>query len=206
MFTSDRLDGALALLGLDPAPEIFRQLQRMYCEPGRYYHTDQHVAECLKALDQHAHLADKSVEVELAIWFHDAVYDSRRSDNEEQCAALARRQLSSVGADAGSIDRVESMILATKSHQANGRDVELLLDIDLGILGQPPAVFNSYDAAIRKEYAWVPEEQYLAGRAAVLQSFLDRPRIYCTRTFRDAYEEQARRNLESRIQKMAHRV
>lgn len=95
------------------------------------------------------------------------------------------------------------MILATRSHQADGCDAELMLDIDLGILGQPPAVFDLYDEAIRKEYAWVPESRYLAGRAAVLQSFLDRPSIYSTRTFRDAYEEQARRNLESRIKQLA---
>jgi len=206
MFTSNRLDKTLKLSGAAPAPELFDQLQAMYCESGRYYHTDQHVSECLKALDQHAQLADRPIEIELAIWFHDAVYDSRRADNEEQSAALAKQALSALGAASDSIDRIESMILATKSHQAIGRDAELMLDIDLGILGQPAAVFESYDQAIRREYAWVPEEQYLNGRTAVLQSFLDRPTIYHTQVFREAYEDQARRNLESRIRQMADQL
>jgi len=199
VFTSLRLEGALAELGAEPAPQVFQQLEAMYGEPTRFYHTGQHVAECLMALDQYGVLAERPAEVEVAIWFHDAVYDSRRPDNEELSARLAADVLSSLPIAGEAVARIEAMILATRTHRADDRDTELLLDIDLGILGQHPDVFARYDDAIRREYAWVPEAQYRTGRAAVLKGFLDRPRIYATGAFRDLYETQARENLTSRL-------
>ena len=202
MFTDARLSDALTALGADPAPRLFDQLEKMYREPTRFYHTDQHVSECLQALDRHVALSERPAEVEIAIWFHDAVYDSRESDNEERSAELAIEVLSSLAVAPDSAARVRSMILSTKSHQAQDRDTQLLLDIDLGILGQPPGVFSRYDEAIRREYAWVPEARYRAGRAAVLRSFLDRPQIYVTNTFRELYEAQARKNIELRLREL----
>ena len=202
VFTGERLADALEQIGARPAPELFEKIRTMYTEPVRFYHTDQHVTECLKALDQHTSLAARPAEVEVAIWFHDAIYDSRKPDNEEQSAALAARTLSSLAVAAGPVARIEAMILATKSHLADDQDTALLLDIDLGILGQPADVFARYDDAIRKEYSWVPDEQYRTGRASVLQSFLDRSRIYVTDEFRQLYEDQARRNLASQLERL----
>ena len=199
MFTRVRLADALTALGAEPSPQLFRQLEEMYRQPTRFYHTDQHISECLAALDQHTALAERRAEVEIAIWFHDVIYDSRRSDNEEQSASLAIDVLSGLRVARDRTARIEAMILATKSHRAHDRDSQLLLDIDLGILGQPPAVFARYDEAIRREYAWVPEEQYRAGRADVLKTFLGRPGIYVTRTFRELYERQARENIQQRL-------
>lgn len=199
MFTSERLADALARLGAEPAPPLFRQLKDLYGQPSRSYHTDQHISQCLVALDQHVALADRPAEVEVAIWFHDAIYDSRKPDNEEQSADLAVEALSGLAVARDSVLRIEAMVLATKSHRAHDRDSELLLDIDLGILGRAPAAFARYDDAIRNEYSWVPEVQYRQGRRDVLRSFLDRPWIYATDTFRELYEAQARRNLESRL-------
>jgi predicted metal-dependent HD superfamily phosphohydrolase len=199
MFTSVRLASVLTRLGAVPAPQLFHQLEDLYGEPTRFYHTDQHVSECISALDQHITLADRPAEVEVAIWFHDAIYDPRRPDNEEQSADLAGDVLSGLAVARNSIARIQAMILATKSHQAHDRDSQVLVDIDLGILGQPPAVFARYDDAIRREYAWVPEVQYRTGRKAVLRGFLDRPWIYATHTFRELYEAQARKNLEWRL-------
>lgn len=199
MFNRKQFDETFSCFGVIPKPEVFAHLERLYRQEGRYYHTDQHVAECLVSLHRHLHLAEKPAEVELAIWFHDAIYDPRRSDNEEQSAELARQVMTSAGIVDASIARVERMIWATKSHQAQGRDTELMLDIDLEILGQPPEAFYSYDQAIRKEYAWVPEAQYSVRRASVLRSFLSRSYIYCTSDFWSAYETQARTNIEGRL-------
>ena len=202
MFTEERLTSALSAISAEPAPYLFDQLRAMYGGPDRFYHSGQHVAECLRALDQHSSLCERPSEVEVAVWFHDAVYDSRRPDNEEKSALLAVQVLSQLSVTPGPIDRIESMILATKSHLAQDRDTQLLLDIDLGILGQPPAVFARYDEAIRKEFAWVEEEQYRNGRAAVLRGFLERSRIYKTDTFYELYEDQARSNLELRLREL----
>jgi predicted metal-dependent HD superfamily phosphohydrolase len=79
------------------------------------------------------------------------------------------------------------------------RDQQLLVDVDLGVLGQPARVFDRYDADIRREYHWVPWPQYVEARRAVLNAFLNRPRIYATATFVERYEAQARRNIARAI-------
>lgn len=137
--------------------------------------------------------------MELAIWFHDAIYDTRRSDNEEVSARLAVECLGPLGVTGAVLERIAQLIRWTQHHDAEGRDGELLIDIDLGILGQSPEVFERYDAQIRAEYAWVPEEAYRAGRAQVLRSFLDRARIYRTPVFREACEDAARANLRAKL-------
>jgi len=202
MFTVDRLSTALVEIGAGPAPTLFEQLEVLYAQPDRHYHNRKHVEECLEALDQHMRLAERPAEVELAIWFHDAVYDSRKADNEERSAELAATVLTTLAVAHDSVRRIGSMILATKAHLASGPDAQLLLDIDLGILGQPPDVFAGYDESIRREYAWVPEDRYRAGRISVLRGFLDRPRIYATEPFRNLYENQARINLEARLSRL----
>ena len=72
----------------------------------------------------------------------------------------------------------------------------------VAILGKPADEFARYDAAIRQEYAWVSAEAYRAGRSKVLQSFLDRDRIYQTEFFRNRYEEKARENLQRVIKRL----
>ncbi|EKF38376.1 hypothetical protein MOQ_001416 [Trypanosoma cruzi marinkellei] len=68
-----------------------------YTEPQRHYHTMAHLEEmlsCLARFQSEAPVAHRlpaegtrRLVVELAILFHDAVYDPRRSDNEERSAA-----------------------------------------------------------------------------------------------------------------------
>ena len=90
--------------------------------------------------------------IELAIWFHDSVYDARAGDNEEKSAALAQEYLSDA-IDVPQLSLVEEMIQATKSHGGEGGDVALMVDIDLGILGRSPERFQRYENDIRKEYS-----------------------------------------------------
>ncbi|MDQ2686612.1 MAG: hypothetical protein M3Y28_01965, partial [Armatimonadota bacterium] len=92
--------------------------------------------------------------------------------------------------------RVKQLILATKAHQALDGDAacRLLLDADLAILGAPETDYNAYAQAIRREYAWVPDVHYRQGRRRVLETFLQRPRLYLTPSF-EPLEEQARANL-----------
>ena len=166
--------------------DILDLLKARYAEPHRHYHTLEHIEHCLREFDP-ALAADPEA-VELAIWFHDAVYDTRRSDNEEKSAAL----LLELMPDA---KRAAAMILVTKHHKASTPDEALLVDVDLAILGQPREAFDRYEKQIREEYAWVPSLIFRAKRASILRGFLDRPFIYGTEAFRAKYEEAARANL-----------
>jgi predicted metal-dependent HD superfamily phosphohydrolase len=184
-------------LGADPVPAgLFNQLLAAYSEAQRAYHTLQHLRECLAHFEAAASLAQRPDEVELALWFHDAVYDPRAADNEERSAEWARRSILAAGCDEAVAQRVQALVLATQGHQAgDDPDTRLLLDIDLTILGAAPARFDEYGRQIRAEYAHVPAEEFRVRRQRVLQGFLERPHIYATEVFRAALEQRARDNL-----------
>lgn len=199
MFNADQLGHSLAQLGINAAGSIFEELAAAYQADDRHYHSDTHVTECLKQFARHRDLSERPAEIEVAIWFHDAIYDTSKGDNEEQSAEWARCYLLEHKVEHATVERIVDMIIATKTHQVTNRDSALLLDIDLGILGTAAEVFEAYDQAIRREYHWVPLEQYRAGRADVLRSFLDRQTIYQTEAFHSTLEEPARRNLRAKI-------
>jgi len=178
-----------------PEPALATLLAR-YAEPQRHYHTLQHLEECLTAFDLLRGQARHPGQVELALWYHDAVYDPHRRDNEALSADLAAQALRSAGADEGLVERIRWLIMATEGHDDGGDgDCAILLDVDLAILGAAPQRFLEYERQIRAEYAHVPDDAYRAGRGRVLAGFLARPRIYKTAPFREQYEQQARRNL-----------
>jgi predicted metal-dependent HD superfamily phosphohydrolase len=176
---------------------LMNQLVAAWGEGHRRYHTLQHLRECLAHFEAASMLARRPAEVELAIWFHDAVYDARRDDNEERSADWARDSVIAAGCDAQVAERVHALVMATRSHEAVGDDPDtrLLLDIDLAILGAAPARFDEYERQVRLEYAHVDDEAWRNGRARVLRGFLERPRLYVTDAFRDALEVRARENL-----------
>jgi predicted metal-dependent HD superfamily phosphohydrolase len=181
---------------------VFNQLVSAYSEPQRHYHTLQHLRECLAHLDAAATLARRPAEVELALWFHDAVYDPQRPDNEERSADWAARSVRAAGCGEDVAQRVAALVLATKSHQAPpdaDADTQLLLDIDLAILGASPARFAEYGRQVRAEYAHVADDAFRERRKRVLSSFLARPRIYATAAYHDALEQRARANLRAEI-------
>jgi predicted metal-dependent HD superfamily phosphohydrolase len=63
-----------------------QQLAR-HAEPQRKYHTQQYLLECLRLFDEVWHLAERPHEVEMALWFHDAIYELKSSQNEQRSAA-----------------------------------------------------------------------------------------------------------------------
>ncbi|KRA45128.1 hypothetical protein [Pseudoxanthomonas sp. Root630] len=175
---------------------LFARLTAAYAEPQRHYHTLQHLGECLTAFDNvHAH-AGHPHEVELALWFHDAIYDIKGHDNEERSADWARDALRDAGVPAAAAQRVHDLVMATR-HTAvpSGHDEQLLVDIDLSILGAARVRFDEYEQQIRKEYAYVPGFLFRRKRREILKGFLDRPAIYSTPHFHDALEARARDNL-----------
>ncbi len=123
-------------------------------------------------------------EAELAVWFHDAVYDPTRNDNEAQSTALARRQLERAGAPHAQVERIAGIILDTRHHEpATSPDGALVADADLAILAAPAAEFAAYQRAIRQEYAHLSDAEFNQGRKQFMEAFLQRPRIYQTETF-----------------------
>lgn len=185
-----------------PSALWYEHLTRAYAEPQRYYHTRQHIAECLLEFDTARHLADQPEAVELALWFHDAVYDPKAADNEEKSAALARQCLSAGGVPQLAAT-VGELVMMTKSHRTESDgDGALIVDVDLSILGQSGPRFAEYEDQIRQEYEWVPKPIFNAKRGELLRGFLARNQIYGTRFFAAKYESQARRNLEGAIRKL----
>ncbi len=183
----------------DPQP-VYRELASLYSQAHRHYHNLHHIAECLAELDTAHPLTNQPLAVELAIWFHDAIYDTRAQDNEESSAELAKRCIANAGGDAELRDAVAALVMATKTHEPNVHpDAPLLADVDLSILGQPRERFQQYDAQIRQEYDWVPEATFVARRVEILERFLGRKRIYTTDHFFAKYEQQARANLQNSI-------
>ncbi|HEX7864632.1 MAG TPA: N-methyl-D-aspartate receptor NMDAR2C subunit [Variovorax sp.] len=183
-----------------PGEALCAELQRRYAEPQRHYHTMQHLGECLAWFELEKAMAEHPGEVALALWFHDAIYDVHAHDNEARSADWAREALLEAGADAAAAERVHALVMATR-HDAvpEGRDAELLIDIDLSILGADRARFDEYERQVQAEYAFVPDEVRLPRRRAILQRFLDREAIYATPHMHAQLEAQARANLQRSI-------
>lgn len=188
----------------DPEPS-YGDLVRRYSEPGRHYHNLRHIAECLQEFDTVTDLTIDPTAVELALWFHDAVYDPHSSTNEEASAGLAHACLHGAHVGRDKIDLVQRLILATKTHDpADDPTAALVVDLDLAILGQPPDRFWEYERAIRAEYDWVPAAEFTEKRAAILARFLARPAIYRNSHFQQRYEANARANLRAAIAWLRH--
>jgi predicted metal-dependent HD superfamily phosphohydrolase len=183
------------------AGEVFADLAARYSEPARSYHTLRHVAEILDTLDGLRDQAREPAALRFAAWFHDAVYDTHARDNEERSAELAARVLGALPIPGETVPAARHLILLTRDHHADpaDRDGQLFLDADLAILGAAPERYAAYSRAIRREYAWVPDEAYRAGRRQVLEGFLRRERIYHLDRMYAALEAPARRNLAAEI-------
>ena len=196
----DRWQAACKGCGFEGTSRNYERVIRGWSSWGRHYHVLGHLEACLREFDQVRDLAVNAGEVELALWFHDVVYRTWRSDNEARSAALAAEIMGRGGAESGSIERVNAAIMATR-HQGlepNG-DAALVVDIDLSILGQPEDAYQEFERNVRREYWWVPRRRYVAGRCAILASFLNRASIYRYPEFQRRYEAAARGNLASAI-------
>ena len=195
----DGWDRAAASFGVarERAAAVRDGLEARYRERHRAYHTGAHVAALAGLAADHRDLLVDEPLVALAIWYHDAIYRPRRSDNEAASAKLADAELRSLGVPPRAVRDVGRLILATADHvpPADLADALPFLDFDLAILGSEPPVYEAYRQAIRREYRFVPRTVYRVRRRAVLGRFLERPRIYRTDRFQQLLEEPARANL-----------
>jgi predicted metal-dependent HD superfamily phosphohydrolase len=175
---------------------VYEDLIKRHSEVHRKYHTLQHLDECIEWFEEVGHLAKRPHEVEIALWFHDAVYDLQSHDNEEQSAGLACLSLMMANVNSDVIERIAQLVLATAhSVESTLHDEQLLVDIDLSILGTSSDRFAEYEAQIRDEYSFVEEALFRTKRREILLSFLERKRIYTTDPMFNELEAQARINL-----------
>lgn len=193
-------------LGLTaPQTHVFDSLMQAYSEPHRHYHTVRHLEECFAKLDELQTEAVHLGEIELALWFHDAIYNVKRHDNEDKSADWAVACLRQANAPDAITRHVRSLILATRHHgPTTNSDASVLLDVDLSILGSSSERFQEYEQQIRDEYRHVPLPLFAHKRKEVLEGFLKRPRIFNTGTFFERYESLARRNIEHALDSFKH--
>jgi predicted metal-dependent HD superfamily phosphohydrolase len=180
---------------------IGADLLRRYAEPHRRYHTTEHLTAVLDRVDELLAEADDAEAVRLAAWFHDAIYDPARDDNEERSAVLAERMLAESDLPAGTVAEVARLVRLTTTHDPAEGDHNgaVLCDADLAILAAPPDGYAAYAAAVREEYAAVPDEVFREGRADVLRSLLELPALFRTASGRERWEEAARHNLRTEL-------
>jgi predicted metal-dependent HD superfamily phosphohydrolase len=185
------------------AERTFDCLLNAYLEPGRFYHNLSHIEAMLATVGRLTADGLQYPALQLAVWFHDAVYDTHAKDNEEQSAMLAGNILKEMNIPAPIMAATQHLILLTKNHVVDENDEgKILLDADLAILGETSERYEAYARAIRQEYAWVPEADYRAGRSKILADFLKRPRIYHTGAMFAECEQTARKNLAAEIERL----
>lgn len=176
----------------------WHELETAYNSPGRYYHTLRHIEQMLTALDEVKEACADPESIQLAIFYHDIVYNAQRKDNEARSAVIARKRLAALGFKR--TGKVAALILATQKHQrADDKDTNYLLDLDLNILGAIWPLYRGYAQQVRSEYSIYPDAVYKPGRVKVLEYFLGLPRIFKTDYFHSKLEAQARENLQKEI-------
>jgi len=190
--------------------DVMNDLKVRYAEPQRAYHTWAHISDMLEQFAANRALIKQPSAFKMAVLFHDAIYNPRSASNEADSAALMRERMKDRASEQD-VMCAQELILATQKHMTETtrtdfiEDARLFLDIDLSILGADEARFKAYDAAIRKEYSFVPIEEYCARRSEILQRFLDRPRLYFTDHYHDRLEASARSNLRRTIAALSER-
>ncbi|MEW2117183.1 hypothetical protein AB0945_18715 [Streptomyces sp. NPDC005474] len=204
----------------DPTPYADNLIAR-YQEPQRRYHTLTHLTAVLDHIDvleralaragtpaptaaPAPHPLPDLALVRLAAWFHDAVYAPDRSENEERSARLAERALTEAGVSPAGTAEVARLVRLTVTHAPEPDDLggQVLCDADLAILAAPPETYAAYTAAVREEYAFVPEDAFRAGRAAVLRQLLDLPQLFRTPYGSRHWEEPARANISAELERL----
>ena len=184
-----------------PQIEVYWELlSKNHAQAFRHYHNFKHLEALFGYFDIYNAALKYPSDVAFAIFYHDSIYNIWSKKNELLSAELAKTHLSQTQLDPTAVSRIFNLILATKSHNPQDHtDEQWMVDFDIAILGQSWDTYAQYTKAIRKEYAAVPNLLYKKGRKKALQHFLDKPRIYHSSPFYEAYEASARTNLKKEL-------
>jgi len=178
-----------------------------WSEPHRRYHDLAHLAAVLGLVGALAGTADDPDAVRLAAWYHDIAYDPERTDNEEVSAGRARAGLRGLVPD-DRVDEVERLVLLTAGHDPAPDDANgaVLCDADLAVLAGPPDAYAAYASAIREEYGYLSDEEFTAGRIAVLEHLLALPALYRTPEAARQWADRAAANLTAELTLLRRRA
>lgn len=178
------------------------EIEAAYSAKGRHYHTLQHLCEVYEALDSH-YGADIPAASLFALFYHDLIYSTLRTDNEKQSADYAFAKISTCHIAPQIAKKVRDMILATASHMSDDSETIIFLDADMTILGSDEGKYQDYIHKVRKEFSIYPDLLYNRGRKTFIESTLKREYIFLTTSFRDKYEAQARFNLSKELKSLS---
>ncbi|MCA0428592.1 MAG: hypothetical protein LCH37_14255 [Bacteroidetes bacterium] len=194
------------LLELGLSPEVLDKLIqntcRVYGSTSRHYHNLIHITSMFEMLIPIEVKFKNPLAVYLAVIFHDWIYDSTKSDNEEKSAEVAAKFVKALPNLASLDVEISQLVMCTKNHEPTHSDSAFLIDADLAILGAPVADYLKYSKQIRLEYAWVSENEYREGRKKVITKFLQRTSLFHTGHFKELFEEQARFNLQAELKEL----
>lgn len=200
-----RFRGLWNRINADATPDAeYARLVSTYLESHRKYHSLSHIVSGINEHAEAKHLMENPDRVLFAWFYHDSVMAIKSKVDEERSSQLAQGVCKNAVLSDEFALNVKNLILDAKHNQTpSTNDGKFIVDIDLSIFGKSPEEFEEYGRNIRKEYSHVPEDQFRAGRSAILQKFLARKQIYFTEHFRDKYESQARANLERSIRALS---
>ncbi len=183
--------------------KLWKEIEENYCQSNRHYHNLDHLSYMFKKANEYkANLEDFDT-LSFSIFYHDFIYNTKRSNNEEKSAEAARERLTKLGVPRFKIVKCQQQIMATKAHREDDdTDRSYLVDFDLAILGEDSETYQNYTRKIRKEYSLYPNILYNPGRKKVLKHFLEMDNIFKMPDFRNRYEEQVRKNIQYELENL----
>ena len=186
------------------AEAAYAGLVELYGEPHRRYHTLAHIRQCLRQFDLAADLMGQPDAVEMALWFHDAIYIPGAMDNEQRSADLFREWSTAAGAAADFQESVSGVVMAT-THQTppSWRDGRFIVDIDLSSFGLPWEDCEQDGQRIRAECADLTDDQYYPGHLRFVRTLQNRPAFFFTDFFQQHYGQMAHDNINRIIANLA---
>lgn len=180
--------------------DVLESLVARHRGGGRHYHDARHVQWVVRHVLELAERVevDDLDAVVAAAFFHDAVYEFDRDDNEARSADLAAATLGELGWDRARCDRVAAMIVATEHRgddASHDVDTAVLVAADLAVLAAEPAAYSDAVRRIRREYSHLDDVAWREGRRAVIEGFLARPALFPPELGLETWERRARANL-----------
>eukprot|EP00127_Corallochytrium_limacisporum_P000183 Clim_evm44s6 gene=Clim_evmTU44s6 len=186
----------------------WQKIKHLYQDEARCYHTLHHILEMFEAYDANRHNVRNQVATELAIWFHDIIYNPRANNNEILSINVFLNFSVEVSLPTDITETTKRFIYTTITHKTpehmdqdlfGGEDLHYFLDIDMAVLGKPKRRYMQYASQVREEYKHVPHDHYCLARSRLLRDFLGQANIYATMDFRMDLESRARANIETEL-------
>tara|TARA_R110000868_G_scaffold227988_1_gene480946 strand:+ start:73 stop:753 length:681 start_codon:yes stop_codon:yes gene_type:complete len=182
---------------------LWAEIEKNYSSKKRHYHTLQHLDNLHSQLTIVKREIKNWETILFTLYYHDIIYSSTKSNNEEKSAELAEKRMKKISVSNEIIEQCKKQILATKSHSKSiDSDTNYFIDADLSVLGQSWETYSLYFKNVRKEYGIYPTFMYNSGRKKVLNHFLSMDRIFKTDFFYNKFETQAKQNLQQELQSL----